>query len=700
MSEAERQETLQEDREQVHEDTGISFEFDYLTGLMGMRRFLACNEQIRETVKKENRIPDRWIVFFNLSSFKLYNVTYGIEAGDHVLKSIADILRDVFRTDIIARFADDHFVVSVKSGEVEAKTNEVIRRVSKIDTRSVLRMKAGLYHISDAAVRANEACDYAKLACDSIAKNMTRSVCIYDESLSERLKLDQYIVDHIREAIAKGWIEIVLQPVIRSLSGKVCGAEALSRWHDPVKGNLSPAAFIPDLEQAHLIHLLDTYVVKQACETIREVLDNGDEPVPISFNLSRLDFQDTDPVRVVEENVSRYDIPRDYLCVEITETALMQDTAVIQSAMDRFRKLGYQVWMDDFGSGYSSLNTLKDFTFDEIKIDMMFLSSFTERSRMILKSVISMAKEMKTQTLAEGVETKEQFEYLRSIGCEKVQGYYFGRPMNRADYNRNIEENGLEVEPHSMAGYYAEIGHVDMISDKPLALLEHDTGDFHPVFLNDAFQQILHEVGIESLEEAERRLNDKSVVTHNTYERFVKKVESGNREMVLVYPERDKMMRLEAQKVAQFGSRYMLRLSISYTEEREVSRKQKKPDAYLRSLAMVYDGVVAVHLKEGYIERVLSNGSFEMFEQRYTGLTQSFHLFAQTFIAPEDRERYLAFIDMDTLAERIRESGKGFISDQFRIYDTKIETFITKMLIAFLAPNMDSEIAFGMMRSV
>ncbi|MGN1382814.1 MAG: EAL domain-containing protein [Eubacterium sp.] len=678
----------------------LASDYDGLTGLMGMRSFLSQNERSREDHIRQNRMLDRWIVFMNISQFKLYNVTYGIEAGDRVLKGVAYILRDVFQTDNIARFADDHFVVCSTSDDVVKRLDEVFQRVLGLDSRFVLRMKAGIYHVTDSRVQVSAACDFAKLACDSIAEDAARFICEYDGSRAEELKLRKYIVDHIEETIEKGWIEVVYQPMVRSLTGAVCGSEALSRWHDPRYGDISPAVFIPVLEQAHVIHLLDSYVAQQACESIREVMDNGDEPMPISINLSRLDFTDTDPVQVVETYVARYDIARDYLCIEITETALMRETVVIRSAMERFQALGYQVWMDDFGSGYSSHNTLKDFNFDEIKIDMMFLTSFTEKSRTILKSIVAMAKSMKILTLAEGVETREQFEFLKQIGCEKVQGYYFGKPMNRVDFRENIDRRGLSVEPRSMRKYYTAVGHVNLMSDRPVALLEHEQGRFYPVFENEPFRRVMYQVGSGSLEESYRRLNDVRSVLHKTYERFIKKVEAQDETMVLMYPDRDKMMRLEAEKIAQFGNRYMLQLSVSYEEEREISKRQKKLDSYLRALSLIYDGAVAIHIKDNYIERILMDGSFESFEKQYQGVRQSFRLFAENFVAGEDRERYLAFTDMTTLAERIQSGGLGYLTGTFSVYDPKSERYLNKEMMTFLAPNTDGNLAFGIMRTV
>lgn len=229
--------------------------------------------------------------------------------------------------------------------------------------------------------------------------------------------LRQYIQTHIDEALEKGWIQLYYQPVVRALSRTLAGYEALARWQDPVRGLISPAAFIPALEEIHAIHKLDLYMVDQICSLYGPRNDLGFPTVPISFNLSRLDFFDCDIHAEISRRVDRAGVPHGNLAIEITESVFVQDMSVIAPILDQFRQDGYSLWMDDFGSGYSSLNVLKDYAFDTIKLDMEFLRRFTDRAKVIVESVIRMAKDLNIQTLAEGVETEAQAEFLRNIGC-------------------------------------------------------------------------------------------------------------------------------------------------------------------------------------------------------------------------------------------------------------------------------------------
>ena len=215
--------------------------------------------------------------------------------------------------------------------------------------------------------------------------------------------ISEYIVNKIDEALQLEWIKVHYQPVIRSLTGELCGFESLARWEDPQLGRLAPDSFIGALEDCKQIYKLDCYMVDKVCRDIHDRFDAGLEMVPVSINFSRLDFLICDMLDIVEKAVEKYDIPRDYIHIEITESMVVSDGELMRRIIDRFRDKGYGIWMDDFGSGYSSLNLLKDFSFDVLKMDMKFLSSFNVKSKSIMRSVVNMAKDIGIMTLAEGV---------------------------------------------------------------------------------------------------------------------------------------------------------------------------------------------------------------------------------------------------------------------------------------------------------
>ena len=325
------------------------------------------------------------------------------------------------------------------------------------------------------------------------------------DEMRERMMLKQHIISTIDEAVANGYIRVFYQPVVHVVSGKLCGYEGLARWIDPVYGFLSPVDFIGTLEEVRQIHKLDSFMVRQICADTRRQLDEGRVVVPTSVNLSQLDFAMADMVSVVDDAVRSNGLSEEYLHVEITESAI--DEQHIHRELKRFREKGYQLWMDDFGSGYSSLNVLKDFDFDVLKVDMRFLKDFdtNPRSRVILKNIMNMAKELGIQTLMEGVESEEVMEFLRQTGCEKAQGYLYGKPMP-------IEETyslGIEVEDETMRDYCDAIAMVNLLSQTPLrtgwnsigedvvstnalplAIMEFDGSRIHFLMANDNFRKI------------------------------------------------------------------------------------------------------------------------------------------------------------------------------------------------------------------
>jgi EAL domain-containing protein (putative c-di-GMP-specific phosphodiesterase class I) len=222
---------------------------------------------------------------------------------------------------------------------------------------------------------------------------------------------------------------------------ELCGCEALARWIDPKYGFLSQGDFIPILEENRLIHKLDVAIFESVWKDLRSHIDSGKPFVPVSLNFSRLDFELMDAVTVLNDLVTKYNVPRDYIHVEVTESAFTDNMDILKQSMDRFHELGFAIWLDDFGSGYSSLNVLKYYRFDALKIDMKFLSSFDKnpKSKDIIKSVVGLAKKVGMKTLTESVETKEQAEFLNVVGCGRLQGYLFGKPLPVADIDDGIE---------------------------------------------------------------------------------------------------------------------------------------------------------------------------------------------------------------------------------------------------------------------
>ena len=400
---------------------------DELTGLLNMKAFRQqAPDKINDFFKRGGQPR---CVYFNIRNFHTYNETYGFAGGDRMLKSIARILQESFPIGMVARFGEDHFVVLTAQEDLVDRINRMSMRINNIRRGVIVEMKAGIYIIKDATLDISVICDCAKFACDSIKHEYGLITRFYDGKLDEKAHLQEYIIDTFPEALEEERIKVYLQPVVDVQTGKVASFEALTRWEDPKYGRLAPANYLYVLEEKHLIHKLDTYVINKVCEEIKRQVDAGEKIVPVSLNLSRLDFELTDVVRVIEDAISKNGISPDYLRFELTESLIAVDMEAMEHEAERLREHGFKVWMDAFGAGYSSLKVLKDFSLDGLKIDMDMIKSVdNKRANIIIAAIIDMAKKLGIPALSKGVETIEQLDFLKSIGCDLAQGFLFGRP--------------------------------------------------------------------------------------------------------------------------------------------------------------------------------------------------------------------------------------------------------------------------------
>ncbi|HBZ04090.1 MAG TPA: hypothetical protein DEO83_09800 [Lachnospiraceae bacterium] len=365
-------------------------------------------------------------------------------------------------------------------------------------------------------------------------------------------EITEYVRTHYEEAFEKGYFKVYYQPVVRALTEEVCGYEALIRWIDPKYGTIPPFFFIEMLEQQKQIHRLDEFVIETVCSDLRDDFESGFAYQPISVNLSRLDFELCDIKAIADKCRAKYRIPVEYLVIEITESAIASEKARIGEKIQEFRRDGYQVWMDDFGSGYSSLNNLQMYDFDEIKIDMNFLKDFdtNDKSKVIIASIVHMAKLLGIHTLTEGVETKEQFEFLKKIGCEKIQGYYFGKPKPVEEFIRQIDCSFDTNENPKYKDFYDKIGMINFLSSVPLRpttrnvynnlpisiiVFNEKTESFSFLFANEANVKILETAGISSLQEAERIYTEREDLKQLMLDVIKKAEDSGTERISFEY---------------------------------------------------------------------------------------------------------------------------------------------------------------------
>ena len=419
------------------------------TGLFNRKYFL---ERAAQCVQRDSLYGNAYILYYDFTGMRAFNAEYGFPAGDALLSAFAKILKGVFPGDLAARFGEDHFVILTKGNAWESVGDRIIDALNdyfvsaygrKLTTDAVsdfdpyhdqddntihLSLRSGVCLV-DRKISVNTACDRAREVCHSRDFDHTYSVRVYDETYKEEVENENYVLSHIDTALRTGRIRVYYQPVARAMTEQICGEEALARWDDPKIGIFAPYKFIPVLEQHKQLYKVDLFMAEQVLKDFAVKQAAGLALVPVSINLSRNDFDGRDMPHLIAALCEKYHCPHNLLDIEITESAYTADPERIDRAIDAFHALGFKVWMDDFGSGYSSLNMLQDTKFDLIKLDMRFLKDFDKKNELIISSILTMADRVGIDTLTEGVETKEEKDFLKAAGCGRLQGYYFDRPQ-------------------------------------------------------------------------------------------------------------------------------------------------------------------------------------------------------------------------------------------------------------------------------
>ncbi len=417
---------------------------DDLTGMPNMRKFSEDAHAYCAECLARDRHP--MYLVFDIGSFRTFNDRFGYAGGDALLIRTGQLITEAFPGEPVARETADRFCVLTDADDCRERAGKVRETLlAEYPEETYLDLLVGAYAAAEVASDVRHDVDRADYALNTISDNDYFRV--YDEKMSKDHQLRQYVLNNLEKAIREGYIKVYRQPVMDAKDGTICGCEALARWIDPEFGFLSPGLFIPVLEEEHRIHKLDLCIYEQVCRQIRECLDNGIPALPTSMNFSRLDFELMDAVGELEALVAKYNIPKEYLHVEITESTLTNDVAGLKTAMDRLHSAGYVIWLDDFGSGYSSLNVLKDFKFDLLKIDMEFLKNFSgnDNARRIIGSIIDLADKLGMQTLCEGVETQDAVDFLREAGCGRLQGYFYGKPMPYEEILEKIKDGTYKL---------------------------------------------------------------------------------------------------------------------------------------------------------------------------------------------------------------------------------------------------------------
>ncbi len=636
---------------------GSSTQNDPLTGLLGMRLFFRKALMVARRENPKGRLSLYCPTYFNLTNFRLYNSLYGLAAGDHCLKYIASVLQQSFPDALISHLSADGFAVLAMKKDLFQTIEVVCSRVNAYINNSNIVLKAGVCLVEEDDIYiVRHTFDMAKIACDTIKTDATRCWAVYTRDMGEALEKRAFVLGNFNAALEKGHIKVYYQPVVRTMTGKICGVEALARWEDPVYGRLMPNVFIPVLEQARLIHKLDCYVLNQVAKQLHYRLANKQPVLPVSINLSRHDFNLMDPFRMVENVISRYDLQRDYIRIEVTETALVKEKHNLIQTLRQFQRSGYQVWLDDFGSAYSSLNVLHNYHFDELKIDRAFLRNFNEKSRRIL-----MAKELGVHTLAEGAETKAQVDFLKAI-----EGYYWGQPMSYEDIQIFCENYEYGQETRREESVYDKAGLINVVTDVPVAIFHYDGKQVVVLSANQTFRQIIRQA-LPAYNGKDLPLRIENLSFRQRLQPCLDELIASGQEQVVTYIEEDHYLQLHLGLIGGPQGRYLCRAWIYNIADAREDKEAHRINYLLRNILQLYKGLYYLNPQDDtfeFIKTVMPNWAKG---QAQKGILRLLTDYTTRFVHDDDRERFLAFLDFDNVRRQAGKSQTNSTGSVFRI---------------------------------
>ncbi|MCR5429584.1 MAG: GGDEF domain-containing phosphodiesterase [Lachnospiraceae bacterium] len=428
---------------------------DSLTTLPNLNYLHEYGPERINAIRAGGRTP--YLVYSDIIAMRSYNNQYGFKEGDRLLILIAKTLKQNLQKSLVTRAMDDHFIIIADSPSDDALT-ETLREINTYIRQhaygNTTGLRFGVCPITE-DVEPTEAIDHAKHALKQIENDLNREVSFYSQDAADAYLQSRYIIENFDNAIEHCWIKVYYHPLVRVENRKIAAFEGLARWRDPWRGTISPAAFIPVLSKYHLLYKLDLYMFEQICKEVKIRLDNGLDMIPVSVNFSRQDFDHADIVSEMNRIYDKYEIAKygdkSNFIVEITEQDLAVEEDRFREQLRRLRESGYLIWLDDFCSGYSAINMFNRFEFDLVKFDMELLKHLDDHNgvnRVILRALVKMVRDLKIHPLIEGVETEEQLEFVKEIGCELAQGYYFSQPQpldviidrkNRGDIKRECE---------------------------------------------------------------------------------------------------------------------------------------------------------------------------------------------------------------------------------------------------------------------
>lgn len=426
----------------------LIFEIDKVSNVSFRSKF------IRDANIKLNNKKNKFVlIHLDIDKFKIINQMHGHNTGDKILSKIGNVLNENLRDDVYGKEDGDNFLILMKyDGDINKnikKINNIVNQIENLKVWKKINIKpivsTGIY-----IIRNDEniftAIDNSKIAKENIKGGYKSDIAIYNGLKNSKQFMENRIENDMLDALTNNEFKVYLQPKINLKNGFIIGAEALARWEHPTLGLLQPSKFIPIFERNGFIVMLDKYIFEEVCILLKKWFYEGYNAVPVSVNVSRIQFNEKNFVQDYNEIKDKYEIPDKLIEIEITESVVFNNIENVFAIMRAFKNNGFEISMDDFGSGYSSLGLLRQMPIDTIKLDKVFLNHFDDdNAKIIINDVIKLAKNLKLNVVSEGVETNLQADFLKNVGCDVAQGYTFSKPVPINEFENFIFTKGKKI---------------------------------------------------------------------------------------------------------------------------------------------------------------------------------------------------------------------------------------------------------------
>ncbi len=650
---------------------------DGLTGLPNRESFMG---NARKIIAKDPH-TSLSVVYMRLINLAIFNVREGAGAGESVIKQVASKLVKEIPTNAVGSLELGTFVALMSTEEVEGLLEQINMELPETSEKDGLALKAGYCSIRDGQ-ELEDAFLRARYAFEDIQFDSPAYSRFFDPGLETVYNRRAYVVEHLDDAIERGEIRAYAQSIVRVLTGMICEVEILARWETEEFGFLRPDEFIPELERHQLIHQLDAEVIRLACSQWKEASELGIN-VPFGINLSRLDFELCDIFSVVTELMDQYGVPVDQVHIEVTESALAHSDNLLLNGIRRFRDAGFELYLDDFGSGYSSLQVLEGTSFDVVKLDMSLLREVeeNERARVIVADAISMVKRLNLQTLCEGVETLEQFMFLKAVGCEKAQGYYFGKPVSHEEIMSHLSETADLHETTEDQRYYDSIGRVNLIDGtrssvhgveaahflgtQPFALVEVRGQSITFLSANTAFARFVGRSRAHTLDGLVDMLSGSLSSLRNTALYSASKAISTREPQRFDFVIEGNICTFGLTHVESSPGREAFLVEILSITKYSQFNDFKLLEDSLRFLYSIFKRIDLLDMTDNTWRNIYLN--VPRYNALRAGETPQDEIvaFCDTFIHPDDKRRFLDFYDLNTVDERLTHVQTAHLTDIF-----------------------------------